>query len=420
MFASKFARLAKQGAAGSIGLRVGVVGVNFGVMVILAALLGLEIFGQLAALWGAALVAGTLVSLGGPLILLRMLTDGQGLCTGDILRIAVIYPAAIAVVFWIGAVLVWPDLPWLAILSAGFCINLLGCLGSVMRALGSLYASMALRDAGPQVALGLAAVIAPAAGVEVILLLCALVTAGLALAGAVWAVRHIRNTAVLAQHERPFLSFSLWATSVTGMAIAQIDLIVGGAVISGEALGVYALLRRVANLVALPVSVATWVSGPAVSAAKGANDMAALARASAGGSRIAILPGLALFAAALLALPFLPILLPDAGGAMSGVIFAILLLGALGQVVFASSFTVATLCGLPHFALAARLVMGALYLGWFGWWGADLTALTNALGYVGAVSLGGFALWWAVRRNLGVDTSATVLLAGKGVRWRTS
>ena len=148
--------------------------------------------------------------------------------------------------------------------------------------------------------------------------------------------------------------------------------------------------------------------------------MAALARASAGGSRIAILPGLALFAAALSALPFLPILLPDAGGAMSGVIFGILLLGALGQVVFASSFTVATLCGLPHLALAARLVMGAVYLGWFGWWGADLTALTNALGYVGAVSLGGFALWWAVRRNLGVDTSATVLLAGKGVRWRAS
>jgi O-antigen/teichoic acid export membrane protein len=420
MIASKFTRLAKQGAAGSIGLRVGVVGVNFGVMVILAALLGLETFGQLAALWGAALVAGTLVSLGGPLILLRTLTDGQGLCAGDILRIAVIYPAVLAVVFWIGAVLVWPDLPWLSILGVGFCVNVLGCLGSVMRALGSVYASMALRDAGPQVALGLAAVIAPAAGVEVILLLCAAVTATLALAGAVWALRQSQKAAVLSQHRRPFLSFALWANAVTGMAIVQLDLIVGGAVISGEALGVYALLRRVANLVALPVSVATWVSGPAVSAAKGANDMAALARASAGGSQIAILPGLALFAAALLALPFLPILLPDAAGDMSGLIFVVLLLGALGQVVFASSFTVATLCGLPHFALAARLIMGALYLGWFAFWGADLTALTNALGYVGAVSLGGIALWWAVRRNLGVDTSATVLLAGKEGQWRTS
>jgi O-antigen/teichoic acid export membrane protein len=403
-----------------MGLRVGIVGVNFGVMLGLAALLGLEVFGQLAALWGAALVAGTLVSLGGPVILLRVLTDGQGLRATDILKVAVLYPGALSLVAWGGATLLWPDMPWLAILGVGFCVNLLGCLGSVMRALGSVQASMALRDAGPQVALGLAALMAPDADVAAVLLLCATVTAVFALGGLFWVAQRMRGTQVLARKYRPYLSLSLWATSVTGMVVAQIDLIVGGAVISGEALGVYALLRRVANLVALPVSVATWVSGPAVSAAKGSDDMAALARASAEGSQIAILPGLMLFGGALLALPVLPFIFPQTTGAVPGMIFVVLLLGALGQVVLASSFTVATLCGLPQFALAARLLMAGLYMAWFAWSGAELTALTNALGYVGALSLGGFALWWAVWRKLSIDTSATVLWRAKEGQWKTS
>ncbi|WP_055686337.1 hypothetical protein [Loktanella sp. 5RATIMAR09] len=403
-----------------MGLRGGIVGVNFLVMLGLAAWLGFETFGRLAALWGAGLVAGTLVSVGGPVILLRVLTDGQGLRAADIFRLAVIYPAILALVAWGLGMLIWPALPWLAILGVGFCVNLLGCLASFMRALGSVHLSMALRDAGPQVALGVAGLVLPETGAAGILLLCALVMAGFAVAGLLWAIPQMRGTPVLAQRHRPYLSLALWATSVTGMVVAQIDLILGGAVISGEALGVYALLRRVANLVALPVSVATWISAPAVSAAKGDGDMAALARASAQGSQIAILPGLALFCIAILALPVLPAILPQTAGAVPSMIFGVLLLGALGQVVLASSFTVATLCGLQRLALAARLLMIGLYLAWFVWWGAEMTALTNALGYVGALSLGGLALWWAVWRKLGIDTSATVLWRVKEGQWKTS
>lgn len=403
-----------------MGLRVGIVGANFLVMLGLAAWLGLETFGQLAVLWGAGLVAGTLVSLGGPVILLRVLTDGQGLRAADIFRVAVLYPAALALGAWGCGTLIWPAMPWLAITGVGFCVNLLGCLGSIMRALGSVHLSMALRDAGPQVALGVAALLLPDTGAAGILLLCALVMAGFAAVGVLWAIPRMQGTQVLARLHRPYLSLSLWATSVTGMVVAQMDLIVGGAVISGEALGIYALLRRVANLVALPVSVATWVSGPAVSAAKGAGDITALARASARGSQIAILPGLVLFGMALLALLVLPYMLAQTAGAVPQFIFGVLLLGALGQVVLASSFTVATLCGLQRCALAARLLMTGLYLAWFAWWGAELTALTNALGYVGALSLGGLALWWAVWRKLGIDTSAMVLWRGKEGQWRTS
>jgi len=412
MLGSKFARLARQSAAQTLGLRAGIVGVNFAVMLGLAALLGFDTFGRLAALWGAALVAGTIVSLGGPLILLRMLTDGQGMRASDILKIAVFYPALLAFLIYGMAANLWPAWPWAAILSVGVLANALGCLASVMRALGSVQASMALRDAGPQLALGLSGVIMGAAGTEVILISTAAAMGVLALCGVLWVCRHAEASAMLSSAARPFWSVSLWGTSVMGMVVAQIDLVLGGAVISAEQLGVYAVLRRVANLVALPVTVATWASGPSVSAAHAAGNVAGLTRASARGSQIAFVPGLALFVVGVASLPLLPEGL--------AVVFAVLLLGALGQVILAASFTVATLCGLPHFAMGARVLMVACYLLWFQWWGAELTATTNALGYIGALTLGGIALWWGIRRKLGVDTSAAVMLRAEGRQWKTS
>jgi len=420
MFGSRLARLAKQSAAQTLGLRAGVVGINFAVMLGLAGLLGFETFGQLAALWGVALVVGTVVSLGGPLILLRMLTDGKGMRACDISKVALFYPVLLAICAYAIVPNIWPTLPWDAILGAGVLVNALGCLASVMRALGSVQVSMALRDAGPQVALGVAGVLSFGSEAATIITIAALVMLVLTLAGAIWLCCVPNIETILAPARRPFLSGSLWASSVLGMVIAQIDLIVGVAVIPAEHLGVYAILRRVANLVALPVTVATWVSAAPVSAAYGAGDLRALLRASAEGSRIAMLPGLALLGCGVLVIPLLPYLLP--GHAIDGVglTFAILLMGAFGQVFFAASFGVATLCRLSSFAMAARLLMIALYLLWFQWWGPEFTILTNAVGYVCAITLGGAALWWAVKRQLGVDTSAFILLRAKGGQWKTS
>ncbi|MFO8126192.1 lipopolysaccharide biosynthesis protein [Yoonia sp.] len=419
MLGAKLASLAKQGTAQALGLRVAIVGLNFAVMLGLAALLGFETFGRLAAVWGAALVAGTVVSLGGPVILLRMLTDGQGMRAVDICKIAVLFPCLLALLVWTIGMGIWPDMPWAAILIAGFVTNVLVCLATVMRALGSVQASMALRDAGPQVALGVAGVAGQGAQAEVILLGSAGTMCALSVAGFIWIYRR-RCQLLLSTGGRPYFSMSLWAASVLGMAVAQMDLIVGGAVMSAEQLGVYAVLRRIANLVALPVTVATWVSSPDISAAHGAGDRIALARASAYGSQIAMLPGLALFGFGVLLVPLLPYVLPQQAGGGSALVFSILLLGALGQVALASSFTVVTLCGLPGLALAARLLMVLLYLLWSQWWGTELSATSNALGYAGALTLGGIALWWAAKRRLDIDTSARVLLRAKGGQWRTS
>ena len=420
MLRSKLIGLVSQSAPQTLGLRAGIVGVNFAVMLGLAGLLGFETFGRLAGLWAAALVTGTVLSLGGPLILLRLLTDGQGMRASDICKVAAIYPSLLSIIIFASATVLWSDWPWGAIVMAGFFANLLGCVASVMRALGSVQASMALRDAGPQVALGCAGLLASGAGAPTILTLSAGTMAFLALGSILWVWHHRELQQIFARAARPFWSGSLWASSVLGMIVTQIDLIVGGAVISAEQLGLYAVLRRVANLVALPVTVATWVSAPAISAAYGAGDTAGLAAASATGSRIAMLPGLALFAVGTVVIPLLPLLLPVQIGQGLHVILAILLLGALGQVFFASSFSLATLCGLAGLAMVARLLMVLLYLLWFHWWGDALTATSNAVGYVAALTVGGGALWAMVRRQLGVDTSAMVLLRKRRWVWKTS
>lgn len=420
MLLKKLINLGRRSAVGTLGLRGGIVGVNFAVMLGLAAALGLDTFGTLAFLWGAALVAGTLLSLGGPLILLRALTDGTGLPLRDVVAFSLVYPAVLGLpAFWV-LTLLWPGLPWAAILGLGVMANLLGCATSVMRALGSVQWSMALRDAGPQIALALGALVAGDGQVVSILTTCALTLGGLCLLIALWCLRHRGIGGLMSRQGRPGLSLSLYATSVLGMVITQIDLIIGGAVLPPEALGLYALLRRVANLVALPVSVATWVSAAPISAAHGSNDRRGLAKASAAGSQIAFLPGTALFVLGLSALPVVTLSAPQILATEATVAFALLLLGALGQVIFASGYTVATLCGLARFSVHARLLVVLIYVLVVQFIGDALSITTNALAYVVAMTAGGAYLWHIVRKRSGIDTSAWVLWQKRAGQWKLS
>ena len=74
MILKKFINFAKQYAMGTLALRGGIVGINFAIMIGLAGFLGLDAFGTLAVTWGLALMVATVLSLGGPLMLLRHLT----------------------------------------------------------------------------------------------------------------------------------------------------------------------------------------------------------------------------------------------------------------------------------------------------------------------------------------------------------
>ncbi|MFQ1699078.1 lipopolysaccharide biosynthesis protein [Loktanella agnita] len=418
MIASAIIRLTKIRAAPALVLRALIVGLNFTVMLALAALLGLDVFGGLIMLWGATLIAATLISVGGPLCLLAGATRGAGLPVGDILRHMLIIPAFACLICGVLLMPLWPGLPWMVILMTAFGVNLLTCLASLMRGLGSLHLSMALRDAGPALALLCAALGVASGEAEAILIRAAICMGILAALAVIWCLRHPGCTAFLRHKTQGAIpSVAMWGTAVLGMGVAQVDIIIGGAFLTPEQIGLYAVLRRVANLVALPVSVATWVSAGPVSEAYTQRDPEALRQASLNGSLIAVVPGVVLFALGCAMIPALPWLTPAGTG---GLTFAILLWGALGQVIFASGFTVATLCGLPHFAAAARMISMLVYLAATGLAGTMLSPALNAAAYVAGISFGSIMLWQMLRQRLALDTSAALLLRGKEGGWKLS
>ena len=391
----------------AILLRGGLVAGHMAVLFGLAFMLGLDSFGAAIVLWGLALVGATLLGLGGPLILLARLGGGQGMHPVAVLMLCFGLPGGLAAAAYPVLSVVWAGVPWAAVLAAGLAIHLAACLASILRAMGSVHLSMVLRDGAPVCALGLAGMVQADAGAMMWLAAIALgLSCGLI---ALICLRQAALHRIIGRGKpRGMVDVGLWASSVMGMALAQVDIILGGQFLTPEQIGVYALVRRLANLVALPISVATWVNAGPISAAHAASDTAALQRASTAGADIAIWPGVAL---AVLILPLawwlpvsaLPVLLALVGG-------------TLVQLVFAQGITVASLTGRGNLAARARLAGVVCYLAGATAF-APLDPLGNALAYVLGTSLCGALLWMWLWRGTGVNT----LAFHKGARaWRMS
>lgn len=401
MTTSRFQQI--TGAAlGLIALRGAAVAVNFGVMLGLSVWLGLAAFGALAHLWALAMVVSTLVAAGGPLVILRARPDQAWRC---FVRVGVLHPCGLAVLaasaVWVGGF----GLAWQAVLAMGLAIAFAQGVASLLRVWGSVSLSMLVRDVVPVLALGCAA-LWPAAAAEAVLRAAVLLTVVCAVALVFGALRY---GAGAARDRTDAQQGSLWLSSILGMGQAQADLVIAGLFLPVEVFGLYALLRRVANLVALPVTVATWVCAGPVASAFAKGDDGALARATAQASAIAWYPALGLLVVAgiglaglgAMQLPFLPpAMLP---------VFAVLLCGALLQAYWAASYPVANLGPSPVMAVEARGIALILYALMAVAGGAELGALGHALAYTLAMAMGGFHLWRRLWRAFALDTSARVL-----------
>ena len=403
------AKFAQMPAVIAMVTRSGAVGVNFAVIAGLAAGLGFDDFGRVVLVWSGATVCAPCIGAGVPLILLDAVSKRHGLHRGVILRMIFVWPAILGASAYCLLSSVWPGYPWGAMISAGYCINFLTCLASIMRALGSVILSMVLRDACPHMALGFAAM---TGSVDLILPLACTAMIGMGGGALWWLWLHPERQVLLsgADISRKF-AVSLWGTSVLGVVVSQVDIIFGGSFLSPAQLGVYALLRRISNLVALPISVATWVTAGAVATSHANADNRALQTAIRNASIIAFFPGAALFAVAIAISLWLA---PDA--LVTGFV---LLAGAFIQIIFAATFTVATLCECAHFAMMSRLLSVMAY-GLIVIVGTIDTALSNAVAYIVAIAAGQLVLWHLLRTRLGVDTSVWVLWRDRGAKWSLS
>ncbi|MBT0957780.1 oligosaccharide flippase family protein [Alphaproteobacteria bacterium KMM 3653] len=386
------------------------VGGNFAALMGIAALLGLDGFGRLSFLWALAMIGGTLLSLGLPLYLLRELsksgTEARPISPRSLAFLTLALPGALAallaLIYGLLSPLL-PPLPALALLAAGFTLHLTGCAACILRACGSMHASMVLRDAAPTLVLFLAALTATAADraepTTILTTFCILNTALCAiLLRALF--KRLSAARLIAPKGRSLpLTLTFWGSSLAGTGYAQVDLLLGGLILGAGDLGLYALVRRCANLVALPVSVATWVIAPRTAQAHESGDAAALARLSAEGNQIALIPGTVIALTLLCAAPW--------AAPQGGLTLAILCAGMLAGSATASAMTLATLCGREGATLTARLIGIAGFAGC----AVCLAALPGGAtptGHAAALSLSMLAsqtwLWLTLRRGLGVDT----------------
>ena len=212
----------KSRASSAMALRAAIVGANFAVMIGLAAMLGAARFGALIYLWSIALLCATALSAGGPLVLLRGLTNGQGMPAWVVGLYAAGLPLGLALLA--GPALVWafPAIGWWAVLGAAVVINFSACVASILRARGSVMVSMALRDAGPFLALGCGA-FATSGDPSSPLAVAAAVLGLVAISGLIWA----RSLPKAVHAQKPARQssgvMSLWGASLVGVAIAQMD-----------------------------------------------------------------------------------------------------------------------------------------------------------------------------------------------------
>lgn len=400
----------------AILLRGGIVGVNFAILMGLTALMGLAAFGHMILLWGAAFVLAGVLSLGGPLLFLQKASGAVRIGWRNVAFYSVIGPGLLAIGGAAVAMMVMPAWPWWSVFAVAFMVNLSSGIASLTRNAGSVHLSMLLRDTAPFLALGVAGGLGHA-DVAGLLNNAAMILGIFCTACLGWLWAHASKHQKLGVHDRILpLPWSLWGTSVLGMALAQIDIVIAGTYLSDDKVGLYALLRRVTNVVLLPMSAATWIAAVPIAGAFNARNHAALIQAIRKSTEIAMLPGsLFIFAASVLA-----VYAGQAGYSEARPAFVLLLIGAAGQLFFATATTAATMCAQAQWAVATRLGSIVMFVALVWLWPAP--GLTGtALAYAVSVVAGNAVLWAVVYFRLGCDSSGFCLLRrSEAVAWKPS
>jgi O-antigen/teichoic acid export membrane protein len=426
------------GQAGTYLTRGSVVGSNFAVMIALAALLSPDEFGRLVYLWTFALVLSAVGTIGASAYFLRefsaLLGRGDGaprFNTGLLVLLGLILPAVViggligALIFLArdtsmfaagirpttGELLATGVVAWLA--------NAITNLASLSRVLDQVNLSMAMRDASAPMVLLIATLAAiaihgDAPGVVAIFQIHIAIAAALVLGwwGQIF-VRDGRINRLLAWRRIDGFPdiFGLWGMQASNAFSAGIDVMAGGLFLGEAQLGYYQLVKRIANLAALPQMVANWAVIVALGKAHGAQDRDGIAQAVRQGARITLMP--------------LALLLPLSAAVIAGVTYwlgypmdatalatALLLLAAAAtHSFFCSNGVLVQQTGLEYHALAAQLgglaLFGACTIAFLT---IDASPALLALAQWLAILAAALILWRTIRKRLGVDSSLLVLL----------
>lgn len=424
----RISRVLSEGI-GLFATRGATVGMNFLAMLAIAYLMGIAEYGHFVVVWASAQIASSLLSQGLPVYLLREFAvrhtlGDNGVSSGFLVWRAILVPALICLgVFLLaeGAARFWPGLPSdlvPMILALAFLLNLNTLFSSAFHAFGWQSMSMFQRDALPQTLALVAAALAAAGGsaeaalVVTLTLVLLLLWGGLALAIS-W--HGARGRTLLGTGAQPPGRLSaFWGSAVLGTALAQIDVVVGSLFLTPTEIGIYNILRRVANLAALPMTIATWATVGDFSRAFTAKDRDAIEQANRKALILAVPPGLVLV---LLSIPLYPALSLIYELPRLDMLFStyLVLLGQSAIVVFFGvGLTICATSGMERVALQARMIALSGYLAGIAGLQAmsTLSVFGNAVAILLAMaSMCGF-VWWRIRAAFGFDSSGVAIAKG--------
>lgn len=412
--------------------RFAIVGMNFLSLLIIAFVMETENFGRFVFMWSATVTLAAIISIGGPALLLREFSANkgselQGVSLRYALRLGLLWPMILMLCLGVGLQIAAPLIQnigdgvllskrdmWL-VLFASFALHLFNVLAVPLRVASFANLAMGLRDAGPQLAMTISALLLFLRDEPTPEMVFSLffVIAGLILACGVLALVWSLKDGLFVSASAPKTSKSVWGfwgTTVTNVLWSQIDILVGGLFLSAAELGVYQIIKRIANLAALPQIIGNWAVVVRVGRAYATRNIAEIARACRRAIELSFPPMIILVVSCLISFPLVRTVfdLPDIP--VFWIVLCLLLAGSASNVAFGANFSVASQCHLEKIALLARLLGIALTT-------AMVLSISGAgiAGVAVATLLGmlvsNVVLWMVIWKKFGVDTSVFAVLS---------
>ena len=411
-------------------LRGGVVGLQLFSALLLARLMGVTEFGVYAVLWASTLITATLISIGGPNFLLKAVPARRA---NDISSepffktfwIVFMGPCLVAVLGLLAYKYIAPYLPqdrlpppkflWLIVASA-LAYNFMQCLVVYVREEISDNWGMLVQDVMPHMFFIITALVlffqkslSAESLFEVFLYLMLALDLGLIIGLTVFRKLRLRMTA--SPYEGGQTSF--WYYAVFGALSSQLDIVLAGALFSPQIVGIYAIVKRMANFVSFPGIVAYWAISRTLSGTFTSGDMQRLGEQVRLGAKLVFLPAIAIGMIIFLShplwakafdLPDTPLLIP---------VTLALVAGNLVSAFFSVTVLVAHQCGYILQGLYARM-LGVFLL-------FSLSIIFASLELISPTLLAIFwalhmlvfntSLWYVLKRGINIDTSILSLFS---------
>ncbi|MBV7258520.1 hypothetical protein [Erythrobacter crassostreae] len=405
---------------------------NFGAMLLLALILGIEDYGSFVLIWAMAAVTSSFVSLGMPVYLMKELSiadrwgkDGVGL--GYTAAMVVLWPAAICAGFFAIASIpiasasleLWgiAQGDFALLLGLAYLMNLNINLSSIVYAIGYQGYSMFQRDAVPQLlALAVAFFVVVQAMAQpatlVLIGVCILLAAFTIFVIAFLAFHHFRQQYFGDGSGAGRWQGAFWGSAVLGLAWAQIDIVIGGLFLSPAQLGAYNILRRIANLVTLPATISNWTTIGDFSRAFAQHDREAVLATNRKALVLGAIPGFLLLLVAIPAYVVIDYLYAFPEGEGFFLLFLMLLAQAGIVVHFLAGTSILSTSGLETSAMFCRLAGLIAYLIALAILFALIPSAVHANAaalFAGSIVLYGL-VWLVVYRNHGFDSSVGSLI----------